>query len=449
MVQLPGKRAGLWMLVLVALLGFLLPASMRAETGNGRLVYEIPVEGSLATGLGVRLERGFEQAKAREAQAIMLNMKKVEGTIDEGIELGAMIRRSELPVIAYADGPLAGAGAYLALSATHLAISPGGSLNAPQDRPEEEHRAALWNSEMRAAAEHTGRDPQLAAALADPGANRPGHGAPLQLTGAEAAELRLADGPFAAVQDVLQRYGYAGAAVETYKPSFAEQVAAFLTQPWVIPILLVVGLVGLTIELMLPGHFVPGLLGALSLGGYFYGHMAAGFAGWESAILFMAGLLLMAAEVFITGFGLIGAAGVLALGGGVVLAAHDASYGLKMMLIAVAASAVTVWIVIKFFGHLGVWNRLVHTERQEKEAGYTPSSRNTRHMMYQVGRAVTPLRPAGTAVFHGQRFDVVSDGEFLPADTEVIIVLIEGTRIVVRRKNKGENVVIPRKDSQE
>jgi len=45
------------------------------------------------------------------------------------------------------------------------------------------------------------------------------------------------------------------------------------------------------------------------------------------------------------------------------------------------------------------------------------------------------LRPSGTADFSGIKLDVVSDGEFIPKDTTVIINKIEGHRIVVKQKS--------------
>ena len=50
-------------------------------------------------------------------------------------------------------------------------------------------------------------------------------------------------------------------------------------------------------------------------------------------------------------------------------------------------------------------------------------------------QALTTLRPAGTALIDGERVDVVTDGEYLPNDTEIKVVKVEGARIVVE-KNK-------------
>jgi membrane-bound serine protease (ClpP class) len=50
---------------------------------------------------------------------------------------------------------------------------------------------------------------------------------------------------------------------------------------------------------------------------------------------------------------------------------------------------------------------------------------------------VSPLRPAGIADFHGERVDVVSQGEYIAAGEPVEVVRVEGNRVVVRRARGG------------
>jgi membrane-bound serine protease (ClpP class) len=45
---------------------------------------------------------------------------------------------------------------------------------------------------------------------------------------------------------------------------------------------------------------------------------------------------------------------------------------------------------------------------------------------------VTPLRPAGTADFDGERIPVVTEGDHVTAGRTVEVVAVEGNRIVVR-----------------
>lgn len=443
------------LLMLVACLsGFSGNFAADAATGE-KAVFLVPVENEIETGLARSLQRAFEQAEATEAAVIVLDIDTLGGRVDAALEIGEQIRSSKVPVIAYIRGQAISAGAYIALNATHIAMAPGSAIGAAEVRTSDGEVAdpkvvAFWRSAMISAAEFTHRDTNIAAGMVDRNIEIPGikqKGELISLSAGQAVEHKMADGEFPSLHDALAHYGFSPERVTKYEPSFAEQAARFLTHPMVIPVLLILGLVGLTVELILPGHLLPGLVGAGALLLYFFGHSVAGFAGWESLILFVVGVVLMIAEIFVTGFGIIGAIGVLSLGTGVVMAAYDTTYGLKVMLFAFIVSVITGIILFKYFGHLGMWRRLIHEERQEKAAGYTPT-RSLRHMMYQVGRTVTPLRPSGTAVFHGQRFDVVSEGAFLPVDTDVQIVLIEGTRIVVRPKPSGENTVITRQKDE-
>lgn len=50
------------------------------------------------------------------------------------------------------------------------------------------------------------------------------------------------------------------------------------------------------------------------------------------------------------------------------------------------------------------------------------------------GRALTDLRPAGTALIDGKRLDVVSRGEYIEKNSELLVIDISGNRIVVKKK---------------
>lgn len=49
------------------------------------------------------------------------------------------------------------------------------------------------------------------------------------------------------------------------------------------------------------------------------------------------------------------------------------------------------------------------------------------------GRAVTDLRPAGMAEINSQRVDVVTDGEYIDADTPIVVTDVSGNRIIVEQ----------------
>jgi len=60
--------------------------------------------------------------------------------------------------------------------------------------------------------------------------------------------------------------------------------------------------------------------------------------------------------------------------------------------------------------------------------------RGNDHLLGKTGKALTTLRPTGTALIDGKRVDVVTDGEYLPNNTDIKVIKVEGARICCRKK---------------
>ena len=56
----------------------------------------------------------------------------------------------------------------------------------------------------------------------------------------------------------------------------------------------------------------------------------------------------------------------------------------------------------------------------------------------EIGKTLTPLRPAGITDFSGRRFDTVAEGVMIGAGEFVKVVLVQGNRIVVRQMSLEE-----------
>lgn len=66
-----------------------------------------------------------------------------------------------------------------------------------------------------------------------------------------------------------------------------------------------------------------------------------------------------------------------------------------------------------------------------RESGYL-SAPDRPDLIGKVGRAITDLRPAGTALIGDERVDVVTEGPWIEADVAVRVIQAEGYRHVVR-----------------
>ena len=238
---------------------------------------------------------------------------------------------------------------------------------------------------------------------------------------------------------MLKVTGYENAEVISTNETFAESIARFVTNPVVVPILLSIAGLGLVVELYSPGFGVPGTMAIISLVLFFYGHLVAGLAGYETIILFLIGVGLVVAEFFLPG-GIAGIIGSLAIIGSIIMAGGNPMYMAISVLIAVAIAVIGMVIIMKFFGKkLHLLNKVVLMDATDTESGYV-SNVNRVELLGRIAKTSTPLRPSGAIELDGERIDVVSEGSYIDKGKSVIIVKVEGSRIVVREsEEKGEN----------
>ena len=76
------------------------------------------------------------------------------------------------------------------------------------------------------------------------------------------------------------------------------------------------------------------------------------------------------------------------------------------------------------------WNPFVLWEKQQNSAGYTGGN-DFSQLLGKQGVALTTLRPAGTALIEGKRYDVCSLGDFLPKDSRLVVTKVEGSKLFV------------------
>jgi membrane-bound serine protease (ClpP class) len=451
-----GARVILVWIVLFALLtpgaGPFAAAAEQRGNAAGEPVYVVPIHRTIETGLLQFLKRAFKEAEYANARHIILDMNTPGGRIDAAEDIGELVRASKVPTIAFIHGKASSAGSYIALNAGRIAMEPGSTIGAAAvvdlsgKEIENPKIISHWTGLMKAAAENRKRNPDIAAGMVDknivvelPALGRTkGRGEILTLTADEALKVGYAEAITPSLNDVIAFIGAQDARIVHFTPSPAEKMARFLTDPVVMTLLLIIGVAGLAIELFIPGFGVPGVLGLLGFGLYFFGQYAAGFAGVEDIALFILGAALLAVEIFVPGFGLFGIAGIVCLACGIVLAAYDTQQAFISLGIALLVAVVIVAVAAKYFGRRGLWNRFILRDEQKTEDGYV-SVPSRSALIGRTGRALTPLRPSGTAQFGDERVDVVTQGEYISPGTAVTVIQAEGARIVVRKaENNGE-----------
>lgn len=444
---MPVKRFGVYIALLVvisAVVESIFPAVSLAEEnteeGEGKLVYIIPVEKEVERGLEAFLKRTTEEAVEQNADHIIFEIDTPGGRVDSAGKIASILQDLEIPTTSFIVNQALSAGSYIALNTDTIYMKPQATIGASgvinQDGTAADKKAqSAWIAAMKSAAESKGRDPLYAAAMADSSVDLPDYGAPkgefLTLDPKSAVDVKYARGIVSHRTELLHELDLDEAKVIEMETTIAEEVARFLTNPVVVPILLSVASLGLIVELYSPGFGVPGSMGIAALVLFFYGHIIAGLAGMEAIILLVLGIVLIALEFFVSG-GILGLLGA----GAVIVSLFMSGYDLMQMSISISiallVAIIAAVILFKWIGmERGIFRHIILRDEASNELGYVTSVSRV-DLLGAEGIAVTPLRPAGTAVINDERLDVVSEGSFIEKDVAIKIIQAEGRRIVVR-----------------
>ena len=154
----------------------------------------------------------------------------------------------------------------------------------------------------------------------------------------------------------------------------------------------------------------------------------------------LAGIALVTLEVFLPGFGLPGISGIILVFVSIGLTWSTygalAALGLTLLIIAVLAVVVSLSLKSASRGALSK-SKLVLGATTSQEEGYN-AVEDMQVFMGHTGVTNTSLRPVGIADFDGVRLNVVTEGEYIDAGQPVVIVQVEGARIVVRKTQASE-----------
>ena len=401
---------------------------------NPQLVYVIPVTGEIDFGLAAFVRRGLTSAE-RAGAAVLLEINTFGGLIAAAAEIRDAVVRAKVPVMSYITDRAWSAGALIALAAPEIVMAPGSSIGAAEPRPAEEKTVSAVRAEFEATAERTGRNPRIAAAMVDADVvveDLAPEGKILTLSAQNALEEGYADAIAASRNEELGHFGYAGARVEQLTLGWAEHLARFVTNSVVSSLLLTLGFLGLIFEITTPGWGVPGTSGLICLILFFGGRYLAGLVGIEAIGLFVLGLILLMIETFVLpGFGLVGLLGFVGVAAGIIMAFGSLQAGLVGLTVALAGSILAVVLLWNRILHSRLFRKLVLSHREEQSLGYQ-GPRDFQHLLGKEGTTLTPLRPAGTAMIDGERYDVVSDGGYMDPNKPIKVIKVEGTRVVVR-----------------
>ncbi|MBI5779571.1 MAG: hypothetical protein HZA49_08970 [Planctomycetes bacterium] len=140
--------------------------------------------------------------------------------------------------------------------------------------------------------------------------------------------------------------------------------------------------------------------------------------------IYFAALAILVLEVFIP------SGGVLAVLGGLGLAV-SIFYGFQESTLLGVGQILVSIIAIPLLFYYGL-KKMTLDKKLDTEEGFHSDKSGMDYLINKEGMTLTTLRPSGTIIIDGKRYDVVTEGEMIDKSTPVKVAKIEGARIIVR-----------------
>ena len=146
-------------------------------------------------------------------------------------------------------------------------------------------------------------------------------------------------------------------------------------------------------------------------------------------ILIVAGMALLLAEVFLPGM-IAGIIGAMLQVSAIVLCYNTYGFATGTMLLVAVLFVNCIGFVwwLQFFPKSYIGRKLTL-------GGHNPTSHaDYSRLLGREGVAVSQLRPTGVALIDGERVDVMAEEGFIPAQSPLKVVQVEGPKVMVRKR---------------
>jgi membrane-bound serine protease (ClpP class) len=431
---------------LVVLIGLVpLLASVGLQVAEARrqsapVVYLASIDGIIHPVAAEYLQRAIAQADAAGAAALVITLRTPGGLVDSTRDINTAIINAKTPVVVFvgpAGSRAASAGFLITMAADVAAMAPGTHIGAAHPvsgdgQQVDEVMAKKMASDVAGYGRTLAAQRKRNVTLVEQAVTESRTYTEQE---AIAAQPPLIDLIASDVPDLLRKLDgrtvarfdgrtvtlhTAGAATHEVSMTWAQRTLSALAHPQIAYLLLMLGTLGLTVEMWSPGAILPGVAGGICLLLAFFAFQVLPVSA-SGILLILFGLVLLILEVKVTSFGLLGVGGVLSLLLGSMMLMDSPLPELQIGLRLIVPVTLALAGIIFFLVRLAV------------RAQRTPAVTGDEGMLGEVGEALSSIDPKGVGRVqtHGEIWTATSEEPINAGDT-VRVVAVKGLLLTVR-----------------
>ncbi len=405
---------------------------------HAQKIVVLNLDGPIYNSTADYINNGLHKAAEENAVCVMLKINTPGGLLEATREMVGEIMNSPIPVISFVgpSGAHAGsAGAFIALAANITAMSPGSNIGASHPVLLGSVPDSIMNAKMtedaaafiRSIAEHRKKDTTLIMqmvtnsrsfsaeqALANNIIELKANNLNELLTKIDGRTVQLNSG-----KEIILHT--ASVEVETVEMGQKLKFLTFLSNPNLMYVFLIMGLMGLFFEFSNPGGLAPGIVGVVCLILAAYG-MSVLPIDYTGLALIVVGVILFVLEIKIQSYALLSIGGVICLFLGSIFlidetASGDVLYISWSVLITSIVIISAFFILLIFFG--------IKAQFGKQKTGIEA-------LVGLRGIAMEALSPEGRVRVNGEFWNAIADKGAIAAKTEIEVVAFNQFKLTVK-----------------
>ncbi|MBS6928201.1 MAG: nodulation efficiency protein D [Finegoldia magna] len=193
-------------------------------------------------------------------------------------------------------------------------------------------------------------------------------------------------------------------------------------------IFLSVTFVSITVLMLSNKKFKYGLLTAVFSVLFILSYYNHGDIDIIGILVFLIGLLFVGLELIVPGGFIAGIIGVLSMIVGISMIINNLYLAFLTVVIAITIDVLFILVFLSKEFDSSKFNKFVLKETNSKS--FTQTSKK---YLNKKGTTITPLRPSGKVEIDGDYIDAITRGDFIPKGCEVVVSEIKDFKIIVRR----------------
>lgn len=392
----------------------------------------LKIEGAINPISSEYIQDGIEKAEEEGAECILLIMDTPGGLMNSMRDITKAFMNSGVPIVVYVHprgSRAASAGVFITMAAHIAVMAPSTNIGAAhpvsmgqQENDEEQQKAMMEKVEndavaqLRSISEERGRNADWAEDAIRKSAS---------IGAQEAMELNVIDtiadnlgelldyleGKIVMLEKGPDTLKTGQSEIIEYKMKPQHRVLYKLLDPTVAYLLMMLGMLGIFLELSHPGSILPGVVGGISIlvALYAFQILPVNYVG---VLLIVFGIILFILEIKIPSFGILTIGGVIALGFGSFLLTSGNAQFLKVSLKVMLPTVVGVSAFFTFIIAKGLAGQI-----QKVSTG-------KEGLIGEIGIVQKSLSPEGKILIHGEIWNARSS-ERLKKGTMVKVISIE------------------------